>query len=38
LPILLIGGVTGMIGEAVVTVTAVQVGYLAGGLVAAHAT
>jgi hypothetical protein len=31
-------GMTGMIGEAVVTVAAVQVGYLLGVLVAAHTT
>jgi hypothetical protein len=36
--VLLVGGVTGMIGEAVVTMAAVQVGYLLGVLVAAQGT
>jgi hypothetical protein len=33
-----LAAVSGMIGEAVVTVAAVQVGYLLGMLVAAHTT
>jgi hypothetical protein len=34
--VLLVGGVTGMIGESVIAIAAVQVGYLLGALVAAQ--